>query len=160
MNLLASPLLRIALHLLLALAVLLQAGTALAMRGMVAMPDAAAETAADTAVRPIGAHTMKADAAASVESRLPPCHVAMLAKTDTTAGAAATTDTETGAGRPACCDDSALGQLCQWACAQAVSLTSVALIVPARAVHGERLAAPLPPRVAWPPSSLLRPPIA
>jgi hypothetical protein len=125
----ASPLIRLVCHLLLGLAVVLQAGAAGAMHDGKASGDADASTVA------------------TAEHDAPPCHAA--------ANDAAPTTPDGD-----CCDGSPLGKLCQWACAQAMSLAGASPIVPMPARHLERSTAPVPAAASWTPSTPLRPPIA
>lgn len=143
----STPLLRTALHLLLALSVALQAGAVVAMH---AGPGAAAQHAS----------TVDADAAAMPApgtrdttrvGAMPPCHAALADAHGTPANAAAPTD--------ACCGDSALGELCRWACAQAMSAVVPALAVAARPVSAPHLTPLALPAASWHHAAPLRPPI-
>lgn len=144
------PLPRAALHLLLALSVLLQAATAVAMRtGMaVGAADAAGETAAIASTPEMP----------QAEERVrPPCHGATLdaapglvgAKKDATSGA------DVGA---SCCGEES-GGICEWACAQVVPLASPIVTVGLTPSTGTRAADPRSGPLGTPLPLLLRPPI-
>ena len=124
------PLPRLALHLLLALAMLLQAHVALS-RHAEGPPREQASGIAN----------------ALPQGPIPPCH----------ASATPPVDTPT---QSDCCDDSPLGRLCQWACAQPLSLAVPVITLTAQPMRLEAppLALSLSPE--RPPTRLLRPPIA
>lgn len=121
------PLLRFALHAALALAVLLQASMALAMRAPPAIP----ETAPNEAV-----------------AAMPPCHAMAAALADANGPAPAD-----------CCGDTALGESCRWACAQALGISPLLVLPPTRPLSGRPDAAPILPALRWTAQSPLRPPI-
>lgn len=137
MALSCTPLLRFALHLLLAGAVLLQASLALAMRPHLGdNPPAAA-----------GMNAQPDETAMGSSHRLPPCH------------ALATADRPTGEAPATCCDDGSLGESCRWACAQALSLPPPLTIRTDLRASSDGFVAPSVPAPDWIPRSPLRPPI-
>lgn len=137
-----TPLLRTALHLLLALSVALQAGAVAAMH---AGPGAASPQALDADAAQGLVHDARAEA-------VPPCHAALA-----DADAAPANDAATQA--DGCCGDSPLGELCRWACAQAMSVGVPALVVAARPGIAPRLAPLALPSASWHHAAPLRPPI-
>jgi hypothetical protein len=58
-----------------------------------------------------------------------------------------------------CCSDSALGESCRWACAQAFGVAPPLLLATTRAAAAAPLAAPILPDLRWTAQSPLRPPI-
>lgn len=130
--------LRTGLHLLLALVLVLQSATALALRH--AMPMAAAPEAAEPAAV---ASSLPPD------PRLPPCHAAR--------AAAAPADMPLLPAGDDCCD---AGGLCQWACAMAPMAPVAELRLPLPETVPGALPAPRPAAPRWPVTQPLRPPIA
>ncbi len=133
MTLACPPLLRFALHALLALAVLLQASVAVAMHA-----SAAAGSTGDT----------PAPLATESAATLPPCHALAAAVVEPNPAAAAD-----------CCGDSALGESCRWACAQALGVTSLLVLTSEHRPTAGPGATPILPAVHWTAQSPLRPPI-
>ena len=127
----------VALHLLLALCLLLQGATSAAMAS--AMATAGTAQGASASAHPAG------DASA-----LPPCHAPAASDLPPVDDAVAT--------GKACCD--AAGGLCQWACAQAPTLPTLALRLPAPGIAARPIAQPVTSDLRWPTATPLRPPIA
>ncbi|MGL6290693.1 MAG: hypothetical protein ACRC2H_08420 [Silanimonas sp.] len=143
-----TPLLRTALHLVLALSVALQASAVAAMHAGAA---AAAEHALDA--KGATARDLALDSHDARPDDVPPCHAAVADADGTLAKEAA----DPAAG---CCGDSPLGELCRWACAQAMSVGVLPLVVATRPVIAPRLAPLAVPAASWHHAALLRPPIA
>ena len=137
MTVTAAPALRTALHLLLALCLLLQGATSAAMASAMAMAGTAQDASAPS-------HPAR-DASA-----LPPCHAPPASDLPPADGAMAT--------GKACCD--AAGGLCQWACAQAPTLPTLALRLPVLGIAARPVIPPVTSDLPWPTATPLRPPIA
>lgn len=131
MSLTCPPLMRFALHLLLALAVVLQAGASLAMGPAAALSAPAQQ-----------------DPTAATAATPPPCH----ALANRAADAIAATPHDG-------CDGSALGETCRWACAQAISVPASITVATSRPAAIAESAAPAAPALRWAMQSPLRPPI-
>jgi hypothetical protein len=129
------PLLRFALHALLAMAVLLQASVAVAMHASPAM-GTTGEPAAPSA------------ASAESTATQPPCHALAAVIVDADAAPAAD-----------CCGDSALGESCRWACAQALGVTPPVVLTSEHVVAAGPQTMPILPALRWSAQSPLRPPI-
>lgn len=127
------PLLRFALHALLAMAVLLQASVAVAMH---ASPVVGSN--GDT----------PAPVATEAATTLPPCHVLVAAVVDVEPATASD-----------CCGDSALGESCRWACAQALGMTPLLVLTSEHQLAAGPSATPILPALRWTAQSPLRPPI-
>lgn len=141
-------LLRPALHLLLALSVLLQAGTAVAMRTGMALGAASAVAEAPSIASTSGLSQAK-------EQALPPCHAIAMAVAPDTGDAGRGTNADTGM---SCCGEG-LGGVCEWACAQVVPPASPIVTVGLAPGTGTRAAEPRSGTLGTPLSLLLRPPI-
>lgn len=133
MPLACPPLLRFALHALLALAVLLQASLAVAMH--------AAPVVGSTGDTP-------APSATEAAATLPPCHALAAAVVDADPATAAD-----------CCGDSALGESCRWSCAQALGVTPPLVLMSEHLLAAGPSATPILPALRWTAQSPLRPPI-
>jgi len=133
------PLLRFALHLLLALAVLLQASIAVAMHAPAA-GSAPVEEAA----------TAGQDRSTAASSPLLPCHAV---------AAASAVDGPSPPALAKCGDGGALGDACRWACAQSLSLPAALTLGPPPSLANADMPAPLLPALRWIARSPLRPPI-
>lgn len=133
MTVACPPLLRVALHALLALAVLLQASVAVAMH--------ASPVAGATGDTP-------APVATEAATTLPPCHALVAAVVDANPATAAD-----------CCGDSALGESCRWACAQALGMTPLLVLTSQHLLAAGPSATPILPALHWSAQSPLRPPI-
>ncbi|WP_397606620.1 hypothetical protein [Silanimonas sp.] len=133
MTVACPPLLRVALHALLALAVLLQASVAVAMH--------ASPVAGATGDTP-------APVATEAATTLPPCHALVAAVVDANPATAAD-----------CCGDSALGESCRWACAQALGMTPLLVLTSQHLLAAGPSATPILPALRWTAQSPLRPPI-
>ena len=127
------PLLRFALHALLAMAVLLQASVAVAMH---ASPVVGSN--GDT----------PAPVATEAATTLPPCQALAAAVADADPATAAD-----------CCSDSALGESCRWACAQALGVTPLLVLTSEHLLAAGPSATPILPALRWTAQSPLRPPI-
>jgi hypothetical protein len=127
----ARPISRLFLHLVLVLALVLQATTVLAMRGAHGFPQA------------------EAIAAASGDAP-PPCHMATTADAD---------QNTTAAPEQPCCTTSLAG-LCQWACSMAMTPLPPALFVLPSLANSQQLTTPSAGLSSHAQRVPLRPPIA
>jgi hypothetical protein len=119
------PLLRFALHALLAMAVAMHTSPVVGSNG-----DTPAPVATEAA------------------TTLPPCHALAAAVADADPATAAD-----------CCSDSALGESCRWACAQALGVTPLLVLTSEHLPTAGPSATPILPALRWTAQSPLRPPI-